>query len=106
MADIRYLRLEGGIGEVLKCAEEGVLAMGDYPKCRHCGGGVDVEFQIMPALLVQMDSDVGREEELDWGVLSVLTCKGNCNSTNDYVEEYLWRQEISSEGLKSEADMQ
>lgn len=82
-----------------------MLAKGDYPKCRQCGGDVDVEFQIMPTLLVQMDSDVGREEELDWGVLNVLTCKRNCNSTNHHVEEYLWRQEISPEGLKSEADM-
>jgi hypothetical protein len=60
----------------------------------------------MPGLLAQMDSDVGGKEELDWGVLNVLTCKANCNSKRKYVEEYLWRQEISQEGLKSEADME
>jgi Programmed cell death protein 2, C-terminal putative domain len=55
----------------------------------------------MPGLLAQMDSDVGGKEELDWGVLNVLTCKANCK-TEGYVEEFLWRQEVSLEGLKSE----
>ena len=52
-----------------------------------------------------MDSDVGGKEELDWGVLNVLTCKNSCAAKEKYVEEYLWRQEVSQEGLKSEADM-
>jgi hypothetical protein len=59
----------------------------------------------MPGLLAQMDSDVGGKEELDWGVLNVLTCKTSCENKQGYVEEYLWRQEVSKEGLKSEADM-
>jgi hypothetical protein len=60
----------------------------------------------MPGLLAQMDSDVGGKEELDWGVLNVLTCKSNCDRKGlAYIEEYLWRQEVSPEGLKSEADM-
>jgi Programmed cell death protein 2, C-terminal putative domain len=59
----------------------------------------------MPGLLAQMDSDVGGKEELDWGVLSILTCKANCKPQGGYVQEHLWRQEISPEGLKSEADM-
>jgi Programmed cell death protein 2, C-terminal putative domain len=79
--------------------------MSKYPKCRQCSGDTDVEFQIMPGLLAQIDSDVGGKEELDWGVLNVLTCKGSCKSKGAYVEEYLWRQEISLEGLKSEVDM-
>lgn len=55
----------------------------------------------MPGLLALMDSDVGGKEELDWGVLNVLTCKANCK-TEGYVGEFLWRQEVSLEGLKSE----
>jgi pre-rRNA-processing protein TSR4 len=80
------------------------LAKEEYPKCRNCQGETEVEFQIMPGLLAQMDSDVGGKEEIDWGVLNVLTCKKSCK-TSGYVEEYLWRQEVSQEGLKSEADM-
>jgi hypothetical protein len=91
--------------EVLHCNADGVLPVNKHPKCRACGGETDVEFQIMPGLLAQMDSDVGGKEELDWGVLNVLTCKESCKSKETYVEEYLWRQEVSQEGLKSEADM-
>lgn len=47
----------------------------------------------------------GGKEELDWGVLNVLTCKDSCATNGGYLEEYLWRQEVSQEGLKSEADM-
>jgi len=60
----------------------------------------------MPGLLAQMDSDIGGKEELDWGVLNVLTCKANCKTDGQgFVEEFLWRQEVSLEGLKSEVDM-
>ena len=96
--------MDGGTADVLNCAAEGVLPKKEYPKCRECGGETDVEFQIMPGLLAQMDSDVGGKEELDWGVLNVLTCKSSCKGKR-YVEEYLWREEVSPEGLKSEADM-
>ena len=88
----------------MQCAKEGVLLPKDYPKCRACGEETDVEFQIMPGLLAQMDSDVGGKEELDWGVLNVLTCTSNCGK-GGYIEEYLWRQEVSQEGLKSDLDM-
>jgi hypothetical protein len=57
----------------------------------------------MPGLLAQMDSDIGGPQELDWGVLNILTCVKNCKSSDKggYVEEHLWRQEVSQEGLKS-----
>jgi Programmed cell death protein 2, C-terminal putative domain len=102
---IRYIRIDGTTRELLHCAAEGKLSEKEFPKCRGCVGDTEVEFQIMPGLLAQMDSDVGGKEELDWGVLNVLTCKSNCKSKMGYVEEYLWRQEVSQEGLKSEADM-
>ena len=89
----------------MHCSAEGKLSGKEFPKCRSCGGDTDVEFQIMPGLLAQMDSDVGGKEELDWGVLNVLTCKNSCKENGGYIEEYLWRQEVSQEGLKSEADM-
>jgi len=102
----RYLRLDGSRGAAIHCAKEGVLSDKDFPKCRSCAGDTDVEFQIMPGLLAQMDSDIGGKEELDWGVLNVLTCKANCKTDGQgFVEEFLWRQEVSLEGLKSDADM-
>jgi hypothetical protein len=97
--------MEGTTGQILHCATEGILPTTQYPKCRECKTETDVEFQIMPGLLAQMDSDVGGKEELDWGVLNVLTCKTSCKGKRGYVEEYLWRQEVSKEGLKGEADM-
>jgi hypothetical protein len=101
----RYIRFYGATGEVLHCAAEGILDAKAFPKCRECNGEMDVECQIMPGLLAQMDSDVGGKEELDWGVLNVLTCRKSCKSKEGYVEEFLWRQEVSQEGLKSVADM-
>jgi hypothetical protein len=62
---------------VLQYFEEGILSQNDYPRCRQCNGDIDIEFQIMPGLLAQMDSDIGGKEELDWGVLNILTCKSN-----------------------------
>jgi len=55
----------------------------------------------MPGLLAQMDSDVGGPQELDWGVLNVLTCVGNCKSEKGWIEEWVWREEVSQEGLRS-----
>jgi len=104
-ADDRYLRIQGETPEVLACNSEGILQNKDFPKCRACNGATDVEFQIMPGLLAQMDSDVGGPQELDWGVLNVLTCQKSCmppdGKDGGFVEEYLWRQEVSLEGLKS-----
>jgi len=97
----RYIRPDG---QVLICSSEGIRK--EIPKCKACGEDTSVEFQVMPGLLAQMDSDVGGKEELDWGILNVITCKNSCNGKDKgYIEEYLWRQEVSSEGLKSEADM-
>jgi hypothetical protein len=59
----------------------------------------------MPGLLAQMDSDIGGKEELDWGVVSVMTCLYNCTRMGPWSKEYVFRQEISTEGLKSEPDM-
>lgn len=103
---LRYLRVEGGPADVLRCADTGTMDEGARVKCRGCGAGTEVEMQVMPGLLAQMDSDVGGKEELDWGVLNVLTCVGNCDAgKKGYVEEFLWKQDVSQEGLKSEADM-
>ena len=96
----RYIRPSG---QTLVCSSQGIK---EFPKCKACKGDTTTEFQIMPGLLAQMDSDVGGKEELDWGVLNVVTCKNSCaGKEKGYVEEYLWRQEVSLEGLKSEADM-
>ena len=105
LANLRYLRLEGTSGGVLNCAVDGALVPSEYPKCNACDGETDVEFQIMPGLLAQMDSDIGGKEELDWGVLSILTCKKSCQNKDGFVQEHLWKQDVSQEGLKSEADM-
>lgn len=89
----------------------------DIPPCGNCGGERSFEFQLMPQLLHYLkgslffrnlsDDDsplLSPDElkqqascrqpaasELDWGVVAIYTCKGNCASTS-YVNEYAYVQ--------------
>jgi len=77
--------------------ESGQLEEKDVPKCEHCGADRICEFQILPQLLSElkvtpMDPN---EPTLDWGILTIYTCKENCQSEGgQYIEEFLWRQNI------------
>ncbi|KAL1505787.1 hypothetical protein ABEB36_005268 [Hypothenemus hampei] len=67
------------------------------PNCQYCGGPRQFEFQVMPQMLYDL-----YENELDFGVLLVYTCKNSCigDSIYSYKEEYIFRQDVSSDNIK------
>jgi pre-rRNA-processing protein TSR4 len=45
--------------------------------------------------------DHSATDALDWGTLVIYTCTRNCHVPNEsYVDELLWRQEFSRDGLQ------
>ncbi|OMO55557.1 Zinc finger, MYND-type [Corchorus capsularis] len=62
----------------------------DIPRCKHCGGPLCFEFQILPQLLyffgVKDDN-----ESLDWATIAVYTCESSCEGVG-YKEEFAWVQ--------------
>ncbi|XP_015118632.1 programmed cell death protein 2 [Diachasma alloeum] len=65
----------------------------NIPKCEECGGDRQFEFQIMPQLLNYLgSSDVVKD--LDWGVMSIFTCKNSCIPKSGYCSEFIWKQDI------------
>ncbi|CAG8618858.1 3280_t:CDS:2 [Cetraspora pellucida] len=72
----------------------------DIPSCPHCGQERTFEFQILSTLLNYLQVDHMQNDSLDWGLLLVYSCKDNCHvSDKNYVEEILWRQDFSDEGV-------
>ncbi|KAJ0054148.1 hypothetical protein Pint_00924 [Pistacia integerrima] len=67
---------------------------GDIPNCSYCGGPRCFEFQILPQLLYYFDvkNDV---DSLDWTTIVVYTCEGSCETSINYVEEFVWVQHSS-----------
>ncbi|GFS25455.1 programmed cell death protein 2 [Elysia marginata] len=64
----------------------------EIPHCS-CGAERVFEFQIMPQLLNFLGLDrLG--DSLDWGTLCIYTCKESCPIGNNYVEEFLWKQDF------------
>lgn len=49
-----------------------------------------IAYQIMPQLLNSF-----KDLDIDWGVLAIYTCTRSCNTTNEYVDEYCFKQDIS-----------
>lgn len=49
----------------------------------------------MPQLLAHLNVD-SLGESIDWGTLAVYTCAVNCDLGKHYVEEFIWKQDISS----------
>ncbi|XP_066467492.1 programmed cell death protein 2 [Tiliqua scincoides] len=66
----------------------------EIPNCV-CGGKRIFEFQVMPQLLSHLKVD-SLTESIDWGTLAVYTCAENCNLDNCYMEEFIWKQDVSS----------
>ncbi|XP_048763250.1 programmed cell death protein 2-like [Ostrea edulis] len=65
----------------------------NIPDCS-CGAKREFEFQVMPQLLCHLGVDrVGAS--IDWGTLCVYTCSANCDTGNQYQQEYLWKQDYS-----------
>ncbi|KAF5286043.1 hypothetical protein FQR65_LT12978 [Abscondita terminalis] len=67
----------------------------EIPCCEHCHGRRRFEFQVMPQML-----SVLQENELDWGVLLVYTCKNSCTDSNGYKQEFIFRQDVSLDDFK------
>ncbi|NXS12002.1 PDCD2 protein, partial [Neodrepanis coruscans] len=87
---IRYCR--GGEGPVWVSSENRPEEK-DIPNCL-CGAKRIFEFQIMPQLLNHLQVD-SLGESIDWGTLVVYTCADNCGGGNEYLEEFLWKQDYS-----------
>lgn len=57
---------------------------------------VDANVTIKP-VSDRLDAPIGVDPTLDWGILTVYTCKKNCKGTKEgqYFEEFLWKQNMS-----------
>ncbi|KAK1209431.1 PDCD2 protein, partial [Pygoscelis papua] len=87
---IRYCR--GGEGPIWVSGEN-IPEEKDIPNCL-CGAKRIFEFQIMPQLLNHLQVD-SLGESVDWGTLVVYTCADNCGEGNEYLEEFIWKQDFS-----------
>ena len=73
------------------------------PNCIKCGGERSFEFQLMPQLLNHLGLNHADPNSLDFGVICIYTCHQNCDiSPLNYVEEYIYRQDCSNEGMGNE----
>ncbi|KFZ66308.1 Programmed cell death protein 2, partial [Antrostomus carolinensis] len=88
---IRYCR--GGEGPIWVSGEN-IPEEKDIPNCL-CGAKRIFEFQIMPQLLNHLQVD-SLGESMDWGTLVVYTCADNCGEGNEYLEEFIWKQDFSA----------
>ncbi|XP_009280042.1 PREDICTED: programmed cell death protein 2 [Aptenodytes forsteri] len=88
---IRYCR--GGEGPIWVSGEN-IPEEKDIPNCL-CGAKRIFEFQIMPQLLNHLQVD-SLGESVDWGTLVVYTCADNCGEGNEYLEEFIWKQDFSA----------
>lgn len=84
----QVIRYERG-GTPLWITSENQLDIKDVPKCRICKKERTFEFQIMPQLLNSL-----KNEDLDWGLILVYTCKADCQIEDKYVEEFVYKQDF------------
>ncbi|XP_031288017.1 programmed cell death protein 2 [Pistacia vera] len=89
---LRYCR--NASAQALWPMSSGRPSKGDIPNCSYCGGPRCFEFQILPQLLYYFDvkNDV---DSLDWTTVVVYTCEGSCETSINYVEEFVWVQHSS-----------
>ncbi|GES88346.1 programmed cell death protein 2 [Rhizophagus clarus] len=77
----------------------------DINPCPHCGQERTMEFQILSTLLNYLEINHLQQSSLDWGTLLIYSCKNNCHIENMYyINEILWRQNFSDDGLKWKRD--
>lgn len=55
--------------------------------------------KIMPQLLNYLRVD-SLGESIDWGTLVVYTCAESCGDENEYVEEFIWKQDFSTSSIE------
>ncbi|XP_073407958.1 programmed cell death protein 2 isoform X1 [Dendrobates tinctorius] len=92
----QVLRYSKG-GEPLWISLQNVPVENDIINC-DCGAKRVFEFQVMPQLLNYLKVD-SLQQSIDWGVLAVYTCSANCNAETHYVEEFLWKQDVSADKM-------
>ncbi|GAB0090234.1 programmed cell death protein 2 [Sergentomyia squamirostris] len=84
---LRYCRK----GQPLLISSTNIPQPDTIPKCPMCGDERVFEFQIMPQLLNYLRED---GLALDWGTLVIYTCVNSCEVDNQYVREYIHKQDI------------
>lgn len=52
--------------------------------------------QVMPQLLNSLCVD-STGASIDWGTLVVYTCSDSCNHDDQYCQEFIWKQDFSSD---------
>ncbi|XP_055917958.1 programmed cell death protein 2 [Eupeodes corollae] len=67
----------------------------EIPPCPNCSAPRQFEFQIMPQMLNYL-----KDDNIDWGVLAVYTCKNSCQPSTEYVPEFVVKQDIISDDNK------
>jgi len=100
---IRYTRTEYGKddAEPLWVSDKGKPdPKVDVSACSACGAERTFEFQILSTLLNYLGVSHVATDSLDWGSLYVYTCKDNCPTHSNYIEEVLWKQDFSEEGVQ------
>jgi pre-rRNA-processing protein TSR4 len=97
---MRYVRVVYGEPSIpLWVSDEGQPQEGDIVGCALCGSPRTFEFQILPQLLHALNVDHSQPDALDWGTLLVYSCSSNCETDGRTVEEVVWRQDFSSQGI-------
>ncbi|EFA78408.1 hypothetical protein PPL_09059 [Heterostelium album PN500] len=87
--------------QTLWVSEKNVPTDSDIPCCPNCNGERSLEMQILPQLLYFLDIDsnqVSSIHDIDFGILSIYTCKNSCeydNKTKGIQEEFIWKQDFT-----------
>lgn len=67
----------------------------NIPNCQECGSERQFEFQVMPQLLIDLKIE-NILKSIDWGILAIYTCKDSCSPKLKYVQEYIWKQDVTT----------
>lgn len=86
---LRYCRFERA--KPLWPMSSGRASETDIPKCTHCGGSRNFEFQILPQLLYYFGVK-NEVDSLDWATIVVYSCEASCEGNRAYKEEFVWVQ--------------
>ncbi|CEG69282.1 hypothetical protein RMATCC62417_05382 [Rhizopus microsporus] len=98
---IRYDRVEYDMPEREPLWVQASYKPESIPACDHCHGPRTFEFQILSTLLNYLGVNHIAADSLDWGSLYIYSCKANCPIGDDiYAEEYIWKQDFSSDGVR------
>ncbi|KAK9764666.1 hypothetical protein K7432_007653 [Basidiobolus ranarum] len=71
----------------------------DVPNCAKCGQKKTFEMQVLPQLLHFLKIDYTNSDSIDWGTLIIYSCPDNCDIEESYVQESIWRQDFSLDGI-------